>query len=165
MAAVEGEDQGIEVLSIKVGHRVRADQRIGTVRYIGEVAGVRQNTYVGVEWDEGEGRNDGRGPKGQQYFTTKRTDGKAATFFPLATLEKEQEGLAWSLNEAIHDKYTAHFKQEEIEVGQDAGSKKVEFFVGTLQNQPECIVPKSFLLLLLLLLPPLSNVCPLFSTQ
>ena len=125
--------------TIEVGQRVRAGMRVGTVRYIGEVDGVAKNTYIGIEYDEGEGKNDGCGPTRHRYFRTKRTGCKAAAFFPLSVIEKEFKGIAWSLNAAIHDKYSDHFQNEEVEVGQDAGLKKVEFLVSATQSQTQGI--------------------------
>ena len=55
-----------------VGQRVHASgdsQRIGTVKYVGPVEGY-SDTWVGVDWDNGEGKHDGS-INGVRYFHAK----------------------------------------------------------------------------------------------
>lgn len=53
----------------RIGQRVHSSgdpRRIGTVRYVGPVQGY-SGTWVGVDWDNGEGKHDGT-INGVQYF-------------------------------------------------------------------------------------------------
>ncbi|RYR63109.1 hypothetical protein Ahy_A04g020902 isoform A [Arachis hypogaea] len=56
----------------RVGQRVHSSgdsRRIGTVKYVGPVEGY-SGTWVGVDWDNGEGKHDGS-VNGVQYFHAK----------------------------------------------------------------------------------------------
>lgn len=56
----------------RVGQRVHSagdSRRIGTVKYIGPVEGY-SGTWVGVDWDNGDGKHDGS-INGVRYFQAK----------------------------------------------------------------------------------------------
>ena len=68
-----GGEAAMKDSDVRVGHRVCASNakgpQIGTVRYMGAVEG-HEGIWVGVDWDNGEGRHDGS-VNGVRYFETK----------------------------------------------------------------------------------------------
>uniref|UniRef100_A0A7C9E938 CAP-Gly domain-containing protein n=1 Tax=Opuntia streptacantha TaxID=393608 RepID=A0A7C9E938_OPUST len=60
-------------------HSVGDSRRIGTVKYVGPIQGY-SGDWVGVDWDNGDGRNDGS-VNGVRYFQAK-TDNSASFVRP-----------------------------------------------------------------------------------
>ncbi|KAK7303533.1 hypothetical protein RJT34_14440 [Clitoria ternatea] len=94
-----------------VGQRVHASsdlRRIGTVKYIGPVEGY-SDTWVGVDWDNGEGKHDGS-INGVRYFHAKSE--RSGSFVRPQNLNK---GV--SLLEALESRYkSGSAKDEEDEM-------------------------------------------------
>ncbi|EEF36877.1 tubulin-folding cofactor E [Ricinus communis] len=111
----------------KLGQRVHSasdPRRIGMVKYIGPVEGY-SGTWVGVDWDNGEGKHDGS-VNGVRYFQA-RSD-KSGSFIRVPNLNP---GI--SLVEALHIRYKGEStKEEEDEMYVlSASNKKVSVeFVG-----------------------------------
>lgn len=63
------EHQAEEAAAISVGQRCQAKvgQRRGEVKYVGKVEGIGKGYWVGVQYDEPVGKNDGSA-KGKRYF-------------------------------------------------------------------------------------------------
>ncbi|XP_057433128.1 tubulin-folding cofactor E [Lotus japonicus] len=91
----------------RVGQRVHASgdsRRIGTVKYVGPVEGY-SDIWVGVEWDNGEGKHDGS-INGVRYFHAKSE--KSASFVRAQNLN---QGI--SLLEALETRYRSHSTKDE----------------------------------------------------
>ena len=96
-------------------HSVGDSRRIGTVKYVGPIQGY-SGDWVGVDWDNGDGRNDGS-VNGVRYFQAK-SDNSASFVRPknlaagITLLEalvlryrgestKEEEGMPIVLNSIL----------------------------------------------------------------
>ncbi|KAK7331245.1 hypothetical protein VNO77_25465 [Canavalia gladiata] len=90
-----------------VGQRVHASgdsRRIGTVKYVGPVEGY-SNTWVGVDWDNGEGKHDGS-INGVRYFHAKSE--RSGSFIRAQNLN---QGI--SLLEALESRYRSDSTKDE----------------------------------------------------
>ncbi|XP_047173440.1 tubulin-folding cofactor E isoform X2 [Vigna umbellata] len=90
-----------------VGQRVRAlgdPQRIGTVKYVGPIEGY-SDTWVGVDWDNGEGKHDGS-MNGVRYFHAKSD--RSGSFVRPHNLN---QGI--SLLEALESRYKSDSTKDE----------------------------------------------------
>ena len=86
-----------EAQAYSIGDRVRCDNHLGTVRYIGTVE-PHQGLWLGVEWDDpSRGRHDGS-VNGIQYFET--TKPQAASFVRPNKVKKCK-----NIIEAIRERY------------------------------------------------------------
>ncbi|KAH0457588.1 hypothetical protein IEQ34_012903 [Dendrobium chrysotoxum] len=110
---------GKNELGLCIGQRVHVAgnrRRIGTVRYIGPVEG-HAGEWVGVDWDDGDGKHDGR-VNGVRYF--RATNEQSASFVRLKNLSG---GI--SLLEALYLRYRGEStKQEEDEMYVFSSSKR-----------------------------------------
>ncbi|KAI0501485.1 hypothetical protein KFK09_016430 [Dendrobium nobile] len=110
---------GKNELGLCIGQRVHVAgnrRRIGTVRYIGPVEG-HTGEWIGVDWDDGDGKHDGR-VNGVQYF--RATNEQSASFVRLKNLSG---GI--SLLEALYLRYRGEStKQEEDEMYVFSSSKR-----------------------------------------
>lgn len=91
----------------RVGQRVQASgdlQRIGTVKYVGTVEG-HLDTWIGVDWDNGEGKNDGS-INGVRYFHAKSE--RSGSFVRPKNLS---QGI--SLLEALERRYRTNSTKDE----------------------------------------------------
>ncbi|KAF7838029.1 tubulin-folding cofactor E isoform X1 [Senna tora] len=91
----------------RVGQRVHAtgdSRRIGTVKYVGPVEGY-SGTWVGVDWDNGEGKHDGS-INGVRYFHAKSE--RSGSFVRAQNLS---QGI--SLLEALGIRYRGDSTKEE----------------------------------------------------
>lgn len=85
-------------------HSVADSRRVGTVMYVGPVDGY-SGTWVGVDWDNGDGKHDGS-IKGVRYF---RTSGeRSGSFVRPHTISKGVPFL-----EALASRYTGETTKEE----------------------------------------------------
>ncbi|XP_020574507.1 tubulin-folding cofactor E-like [Phalaenopsis equestris] len=113
------ESAGKSELGLSNGQRVHVvgnRRRIGTVRYIGPVKG-HAGEWVGVEWDDGEGKHDGQ-VDGVRYFTANNE--QSASFVRLKNLSR---GI--SLLEALYHRYRGEStKEEEDEMYVFSSSKR-----------------------------------------
>ncbi|KAJ6826854.1 tubulin-folding cofactor E [Iris pallida] len=109
-----------EESGFRLGQRVHAagnPRRIGTVRYVGQVEGY-SGLWVGVEWDDGEGKHDGS-VNGVRYFFVSVSD-RSASFVRPKSLSS---GIP--LSDALHLRYHADStKEEEDEMYAFSASKK-----------------------------------------
>uniref|UniRef100_A0A368UKI2 CAP-Gly domain-containing protein n=1 Tax=Glycine max TaxID=3847 RepID=A0A368UKI2_SOYBN len=90
-----------------VGQRVHASgdsQRIGTVKYVGPVEGY-SDTWVGVDWDNGEGKHDGS-INGVRYFHAKSE--RSGSFVRAHNLN---QGI--SLLESLESRYKSESTKDE----------------------------------------------------
>ncbi|RDX77697.1 Tubulin-folding cofactor E, partial [Mucuna pruriens] len=90
-----------------VGQRVHASgdsRRIGTVKYVGPVEGY-SDTWVGVDWDNGEGKHDGS-TNGVRYFQAKSE--RSGSFIRAHNLS---QGI--SLLEALESRYKSDSTKDE----------------------------------------------------
>jgi len=90
-----------------VGQRVHAlgdPRRIGTVKYVGPVEGY-SDTWVGVDWDNGEGKHDGS-VNGVRYFQAKSE--RSGSFVRAHNLS---QGI--SLLEALESRYKSDSTKDE----------------------------------------------------
>lgn len=93
--------------SFKLGQRVHSandPSRIGTVKYVGPVQGY-SGTWVGVDWDNGEGKHDGS-VNGVRYFQAKSE--RSGSFVRTQNLSP---GI--SFLEALHIRYKGESTKEE----------------------------------------------------
>ncbi|KAJ1414425.1 Ubiquitin-like domain superfamily [Sesbania bispinosa] len=91
----------------QVGQRVHASgdsRRIGTVKYVGPVEGY-SGTWVGVDWDNGEGKHDGS-INGVRYFHAKSE--RSGSFVRAQNLS---QGI--SLLEALESRYRSDTTKDE----------------------------------------------------
>lgn len=91
----------------KLGLRVHSandTRRIGTIKYVGEVRGY-SGTWIGVDWDDGNGKHDGS-INGVQYFQAKSQ--KSGSFVRVQNLSP---GI--SLPEALQVRYRGESSKEE----------------------------------------------------
>ena len=91
----------------RVGQRVHSSgdsRRIGTVKYVGPVEGY-SGTWVGVDWDNGEGKHDGS-INGVQYFHAKSE--RSGSFVRAQNLS---QGI--SLLEALERRYRSDSTNDE----------------------------------------------------
>lgn len=91
----------------RVGQRVHASSdsgRIGTVKYVGPVEGY-SDTWVGVDWDNGEGKHDGS-INGVRYFHAKSE--RSGSFVRAQNLS---QGI--SLLEALENRYRSNPTNDE----------------------------------------------------
>ncbi|KAF5741940.1 TUBULIN-FOLDING COFACTOR E family protein [Tripterygium wilfordii] len=85
-------------------HSSTDSRRVGTVKYVGPVEGY-SGTWVGVDWDNGEGKNDGS-INGVRYFQARSE--RSASFVRTQNLSS---GI--SLLQALDLRYKAESTQEE----------------------------------------------------
>lgn len=85
-------------------HSVSDSRRVGTVMYVGPVDGY-SGTWVGVDWDNGDGKHDGT-VKGVRYFRTSAE--QSGSLVRPHTISK---GV--SLIEALARRYTGGTTKEE----------------------------------------------------
>jgi CAP-Gly domain len=123
-------------MSVQVNDRVVVNKHKATVHYVGDVDGAPSgHVYVGIEWDQGLGKNDGCGPTGRRYFSCTRP-GKASSFVPMKMLQNWLDRRC-SLEDAIRMKYEKRERNDDqidddnddvdiLFVGQGAGAKAVE---------------------------------------
>ena len=93
--------------SFKLSQRVHSaadPRRIGTIKYIGPVQGY-SGTWVGVDWDNGEGKHDGS-VNGVRYFQAK-SEGSGSFIRP------QNLSLGISFLEALHIRYKGESTKEE----------------------------------------------------
>lgn len=93
-----------EAPSLRVGQRVfslntEKGPQYGTVKFVGGVDGF-EGVWVGVDWDNGQGRHDGL-VNGVHYFET--SGEKSGSFVRVPTL-----GTGVSLLDALSSKYKAN---------------------------------------------------------
>ncbi|KAK7246107.1 hypothetical protein RIF29_40966 [Crotalaria pallida] len=101
------QDSSESTHEFSVGQRVHASgdsHRIGTVKYVGPVEGY-SGTWVGVDWDDGEGKHDGS-IKGIRYFQAKFD--RSGSFVRAQNLSK---GI--SLLEALKKRYQSDSTKDE----------------------------------------------------
>ncbi|KAA8549632.1 hypothetical protein F0562_001350 [Nyssa sinensis] len=100
-----------DLLDFSVGQRVHSvgdSRRIGTVKYVGHVEGYSGN-WVGVDWDNGEGKHDGS-INGVRYFHAKSE--KSGSF-----VRPQNLSVGISLLQALEIRYrTTSTKEEEDEM-------------------------------------------------
>lgn len=104
-----------------VGQRVHASgdsQRIGTVKYVGPVEGY-SGTWVGVDWDNGEGKHDGS-INGVRYFHAKSE--RSGSFVRAQNLS---QGI--SLLEALRIRYRGDSTEDEEGISLALNSYVVKF--------------------------------------
>uniref|UniRef100_K7MB24 CAP-Gly domain-containing protein n=2 Tax=Glycine subgen. Soja TaxID=1462606 RepID=K7MB24_SOYBN len=87
-------------------HASGDSRRIGTVKYVGPVEGY-SDTWVGVDWDNGEGKHDGS-INGVQYFHAKSE--RSGSFVRAHNLN---QGI--SLLEALESRYKSESTKDEDE--------------------------------------------------
>ncbi|KAL2580336.1 hypothetical protein AAZV13_15G118000 [Glycine max] len=90
----------------RVIHASGDSRRIGTVKYVGPVEGY-SDTWVGVDWDNGEGKHDGS-INGVQYFHAKSE--RSGSFVRAHNLN---QGI--SLLEALESRYKSESTKDEDE--------------------------------------------------
>ncbi|KDP45616.1 hypothetical protein JCGZ_17223 [Jatropha curcas] len=93
--------------SFKIGQRVHSTsdrRRIGTVKYVGPLQG-HPGTWVGVDWDNGEGKHDGS-VNGVRYFHSRLE--RSGSFVRTQNLSP---GI--SFLEALHIRYRSESTKEE----------------------------------------------------
>ena len=91
----------------RLGQRVHSagdPRRIGTVKYVGAVQGF-SGTWVGVDWDNGDGKHDGS-INGVRYFQAKSE--RSGSFVRTQNLS-----LGISLIEALRLRYQGDTTKEE----------------------------------------------------
>ncbi|RRT82370.1 hypothetical protein BHE74_00024092 [Ensete ventricosum] len=96
-----------EGVGLRIGHRVHAvgnPRRIGTVRYVGAVEGYA-GEWVGVDWDDGEGKHDGS-LGGIRYFTAR---GERSGSF----VRPKNLSTGISFLEGLHCRYRGNSTKEE----------------------------------------------------
>ncbi|CAL9038104.1 unnamed protein product [Musa banksii] len=94
-------------VGLRIGQRVHAvgnPRRIGTVRYVGAVEGYA-GEWVGVDWDDGEGKHDGS-LGGIQYFAAR---GERSGSF----VRPKNLSTGISFLEALHRRYRGNSTKEE----------------------------------------------------
>ncbi|KAK4798206.1 hypothetical protein SAY86_030532 [Trapa natans] len=79
-------------------------RRVGTAKYVGPVSG-HEGTWVGVDWDSGEGKHDGS-VNGVRYFQSNSE--RSGSFVRSSNLSS---GV--SMLEALYNRYRAESSQEE----------------------------------------------------
>ena len=80
-----------------IGNRVKCDNNLGTIRYIGQVE-PHPGVWLGVEWDDpSRGKHDGT-VNGVEYFKSSKPN--AASFVRPTKVKKVQQ-----IFEAIHERY------------------------------------------------------------
>jgi len=115
-----------------VGMLVQCDSDIGTIRYIGPVHELKDNTetWYGVEWkDPTRGKHDGSF-KGTRYFATKYPTG--GSFVRPAKVD-----FGIDIQLAVNAKY---LQQEEIENGNDQSVLYNNFNVNDKEIMISCVV-------------------------
>ncbi|URE36845.1 CAP-Gly domain [Musa troglodytarum] len=96
-----------EGVGLRIGQRVHAvgnTRRIGTVRYVGAVEGYA-GEWVGVDWDDGEGKHDGS-LGGIRYFTAR---GERSGSF----VRPKNLSTGISFLEGLHRRYRGNSTKEE----------------------------------------------------
>ena len=115
-----------------VGTLVQCDSDIGTIRYIGPVHELKDNTEIwyGIEWkDQTRGKHDGSF-KGRRYFETKSPTGGS-----FVRPNKVDSGIDIQL--AVNAKY---LQEEEIENGNDQSVLYNNFNVNDKEIMISCVV-------------------------
>ena len=91
----------------RVGQRVHTSddtRRIGTVKYVGPVEGY-SGTWVGVDWDSGQGKHDGS-INGVRYF-----DARSERSGSFVRPQNLHQGI--SLLEALQIRYRGDYAKDE----------------------------------------------------
>ncbi|KFY91082.1 hypothetical protein V498_05671 [Pseudogymnoascus sp. VKM F-4517 (FW-2822)] len=104
-----------------IGQRLSYDSVPCTVRYIGPVAGTK-NDWLGVEWDyPSRGKHDGE-HKGVKYFDTRRGSTNAGSFVRPTRAPDAVESFV----EAVHRKYASEHIERRDEQNELIKKKEIE---------------------------------------